>query len=543
MRASSPQNPLPAQNITNTISDKKLDEHQKRVIGQAVIRRKNFCIVGQAGTGKSTLVTALVNRFHEAAIRTQVVAMTGTAALNVRGRTIHGFAGFGHGKPSGIEDYLKFQPAVRDRLRNTQVLIIDEISMVDNEMFERLHRVFKKAKDNYLPFGGLQVIVVGDFCQLPPVKPFERCFECGQFRRKQYTNGVQALECSRFGSLHGVVYERDQWAFKAPCWNSMNFDYILLEHIHRQEDPRFQMLLHKSWKGTPFTVSEIDLLENHNVDVKNAVKLFSLNDGRDDCNNKNLGELDGIAHEYRCRDHFVQQHHDVPDLNDLNDFRVEDRRLRHITLKELAYHRYEAVVRLKKGMPVILTYNLNIDRGLVNGSQGVITRFKDYNALERPRVHYRCSNDEPQQATYMASLRQDQTQEFMDMNMRMSDDRRYPQIPIVKFHNCPDEIPIWPDCCITEHGFQKPHSLLMRTQVPLMAGWALTIHKAQGMTLESVEVDLSQCFSFGQTYVALSRGKALRGLKVKGLGQKSSGHAMSDEVKEFLQTYCGVEFD
>lgn len=185
-------------------------------------------------------------------------------------------------------------------------------------------------------------------------------------------------------------------------------------------------------------------------------------------------------------------------------------------------------------MPVILLNNINGDLGLVNGSQGVIVGFHEYDERELPRAQIRTQTFGSHQSTQLVTLRQEQILAFMKENRR-------PDLPVVKFNNHPDNVIIWPDCSIYERGFEQPYSLLMRTQVPLMAGWALTIHKAQGMTLDRAIIDLSDEFAFGQVYVALSRVRSLRGLKVKALGERMNA-AMSGEVREFLETKFGINF-
>ena len=107
------------------------------------------------------------------------------------------------------------------------------------------------------------------------------------------------------------------------------------------------------------------------------------------------------------------------------------------------------------------------------------------------------------------------------------------QLPVVKFSNG-QSITVFPDCCLTELDQAKPPSLLARTQIPLLAGWAMTIHKAQGMTMEKVIVDLTSAFLPMQAYVALSRAKNLAGLQV--IGDKFLGGGLVDNVvTEFLR--------
>ena len=120
--------------------------------------------------------------------------------------------------------------------------------------------------------------------------------------------------------------------------------------------------------------------------------------------------------------------------------------------------------------------------------------------------------------------------------------RRSTKLPVVKFNNYADMVTIYPDCSVKELGFKTPHSLLMRTQIPLLSGWALTIHKAQGMTLEKAIVQLGDCWQGGMAYVALSRVKTMDGLKVLDLTPTSMVHPLDDEVKTFLQVHFQANF-
>ena len=117
---------------------------------------------------------------------------------------------------------------------------------------------------------------------------------------------------------------------------------------------------------------------------------------------------------------------------------------------------------------------------------------------------------------------------------------RHQQWPIVEFTHKGQKkrIPIEANCYPTEVGDEPPvnlrYSLLSRTQIPLMAAWAMTVHKSQGMTLKKVEVDLSKNFEEGMAYVALSRATDLEGLRVISFPE-SAERGCNEEVREFLK--------
>jgi ATP-dependent DNA helicase PIF1 len=131
---------------------------------------RNIFYTGAAGTGKSVTTKAIVDSLQAAGKRVQVVASTGRAALNVGGTTTYAYLGIGLGASNkAMAHSEKIARASGQRFEDTDVLIIDEVSMIENNHFERIDRMLKAGRKSNLPFGGVQVIVTGDFCQLPPI--------------------------------------------------------------------------------------------------------------------------------------------------------------------------------------------------------------------------------------------------------------------------------------------------------------------------------------------------------------------------------------
>lgn len=507
----------------------ELDHDQKRVVDLASRKRKNICCVGGAGTGKSRTCEVIVNEFADTGIRVAIVAPSGTSAVNVRAQTLHSFFGLGASTNKGEKELVRrMKPTVRERISSHEVLIIDEISMVSYETFDRMDRLAKAAhNEQNKPFGGMQLIVFGDFCQLPPVKPYEHCFECGKKRElvspAKQKRGKKLPKVWQCPDHEGKIHHDDKmWAFKSAEWAKVDFVYTPLNQVHRQQDPTFLAVLANVRYGKPFTSREVELLNNHECDVTNAVELVPRRDEATRINRRQLERLAGVAHEYECQDDFMWKRDLHPELD----------HIKQNARRGLQEHPYEELVRLKQGQPVILQRNLNVKRGLVNGSQGVIDHFVDYNNADQQRGSSLEDGD-------ISILRTNHVKDFMRDQRR---NNLSTKIPVVRFNNYPDLVPILPDCSVEELGFKTPHSLLMRTQIPLLAGWALTIHKAQGMTLEKAIVQL-ECFTSGMAYVALSRVKTLKGLKVLDLTATSAVHPMDDEVKAFLQLNFGARFD
>ena len=516
----------------------RLDSDQKRVVDLAVRERMNICCVGGAGTGKSVTCETVVSEFATGRVRVNTVAPSGTAAVNVGAQTLHSFFGLGASTNIGIDDLVKrMKPTVRTRIDNTETLIIDEISMVSSETFDRMDRLAKAAREKPdKPFGGMQVIVLGDFCQLPPVKPHEHCFTCGKKRalvttgkRRRGGRVPKVWRCSE-NADHGDIPDGDKmWAFKSVAWRSMSFVYTPLTLVHRLQDPTFLNILANVRRGKPFTAGEIALLNNHQCDVKGAVELVTKRDEAMRINRNRLDKLPEVAQTYECQDDFIWQRDLHPELEWIKQIKHNSQNIS----TGLRDHPYEEIVELKQGQPVILQKNLNVQKGLVNGSQGIIHHFIDYNQADQQR---RNSLEEE----HISVLRSNHVRDFI-RDQRHNDHST--QLPVVKFNNYEEMVTIFPDCSVEELGHKTPHSLLIRTQIPLLAGWALTIHKAQGMTLEKATVQLGDCWQAGMAYVALSRVKTLKGLKVLDLTPTSMVHPVDDEVKTFLQHHFQENFN
>jgi len=441
-----------------------------------------------------------------------IVAPTGRAALNVGGCTFWRYAGWTPGmmrRP--MEAVLRgcHNKRTWERLNKTHVLVIDEISMMENFCFERLNRIMKEARADMgdKPFGGVQVVVCGDFCQLPPVQPMKYCLECGVQLQSISGYKKRCLE-------HGDFKLSDQWAFKSAAWRECNFLHVNLTEIHRQKDFQFIGILEKLRLGKQLDFIEKDLLKNHQSETDGAVKLYSKKDDVRKMNEREFNRLQSPILKYQCHDH-LQRNPAHEDLAPLEERDPEDGSL--IALNE---HRFERRTELRIGTVVVLLVNSSAGDGLVNGSQGVITGFDSSPSMK----------ELTETGGEYARLKQTLIRNFIH-------DGRLREWPVVRFLDGKEKT-IFPHCMVTELGPKEPWSLISRTQIPLMAAWAMTIHKAQGMTLKRVIVDLADTFETGHDYVALSRATGLEGLKVENLGMLDKG--INQQVKKFLEEKFGV---
>lgn len=187
-----------------------LSEEQRKVLNLVVEDNKSVFFTGSAGTGKSVLLREIIKtlrvKHKTQPDRVAVTASTGLAACNIGGVTLHSFAGIGLGKEEIPELVKKIKRNQKAKLRwmRTKVLIVDEISMVDGDLFDKLEGVARIVRNNGRPFGGLQLVITGDFFQLPPVP------DSGKVAR---------------------------FSFDAATWNTSIEHTIGLTQIFRQKDP------------------------------------------------------------------------------------------------------------------------------------------------------------------------------------------------------------------------------------------------------------------------------------------------------------------
>ena len=337
---------------------------------------RNVFYTGSAGTGKSTVLKAAVKRLKELGKRVYTVAPTGRAALDINGMTTWSYAGWtpaSHKKP--LERLVREAHGrlVWSRFDRTDVLIIDEISMVENHHLERLNQIMKSARENSKAFGGVQIVTLGDFCQLPPVLPFEYCIKCGEKTTSEKRGTL--YECAKCE----VVYnDSDKWAFESQAWEEADFDHIKLTTIHRQSDTEFIDILDKFRLGKPLSSSDKHTLLNHDSMTDNAVKLYPRNKSVKSLNDKELAKLTDSPKIFESSDDYQPRGEQAKVKN-----KVEQREK---ALNKLDQHRFEPRIVLKRKMQVVLLVNLDIENGLVNGSQGEIVGFQPCDPTTMPRV-------------------------------------------------------------------------------------------------------------------------------------------------------------
>jgi ATP-dependent DNA helicase PIF1 len=428
----------------------ELSKEQQYAYDQFVLGH-NLFITGPGGTGKTKLINHLVEYATDVGKRIQVCALTGCASLllGCNAKTIHSWSGIklARGSIEQIVEQVIRNKRAKKNWKSVKILVIDEVSMMSRKIFDALDAVARAVRGNPAPFGGLQVIFCGDFYQLPPV-PTANDPETGYF-----------------------CFESDQWSsvFRQE-------HHIELKTIFRQTDAKYIEILSQVRTGE-LTAENADILRQyvkrdydaHQYNDSVLTKLYPVCSRADYLNKILFDKLDETAIDFTTR-----KQRDCTTYADTNKQIEPDvlQDCRSLTKTEEEYELDQLIAntpcvskfQLKRGAAVMCTVNLDMERGICNGSQGVVVDF-------------------------------------------VGSDKR----PEVKFAN-------GITLAIGPHLWQSSdYPTLAISQIPLQLAWAMTIHKIQGATLARAQIDVGNViFEYGQTYVALSRIQSLDGLYLAG---------------------------
>lgn len=500
------------QNVTKTSLE--LTNEQKAVIDLIVNKRLNVFYTGSAGTGKSVVLREIVgqlkSRYGESAVA--VTASTGLAAVNVGGSTVNRFSGIGIGKGAAekLAAQVKRNKASAERWKRAKILIVDEVSMIDGRFLDKMDYVARRVR-NVLdrPFGGIQLVLTGDFFQLPPVPDRDP--------------GVS----------------KPIFCFESKVWREAIQKTICLTQVFRQQDNELVDILNSIRFGEikPDTSLKIKALARE-VDYSDGIEPTELYPTRREVevsNKRRLERLRGEVVEFLSEDLY----------------KASDQK--HVKLLESLMA--EKTLILKEEAQVMMIKN--VDETLVNGSLGKVLFFTTEPLYQKMRELYpatELSNSElvldmrlickcigvPESA-YTADIRQDINSRplarhdilklMLNIAAKESEKEKYPLIQFSTRTGFRYEL-------ITPHDFivdiPNEETSVSRRQLPLLLCWALSIHKAQGQTIDRLKVDLRKIFEAGQVYVALSRAVSKDRLQIVNFDPKKI--RANETVKTFYGT-------
>ena len=406
-----------------------MNKHKE--IFQGYLNEENIFITGPGGTGK----TYAIKQIYEHAIsnnkRICVTALTGVASvlLDCNATTIHSWSGIGISNKTETQIINKINRSkfYKHNWENTDILIIDEISMMSCKLFELLNKIGQVIRCNKKPFGGIQLIFSGDFFQLPPVKETVFCFESELFNN--------------------------------------TFDKIInLTKVFRQNDNTYKKLLINMRKGL-ISKKSIELLnskmvdENFDKNTTNITRLVPTKIKAFEINNYFINNIKDKKYIYKRT-----YKENSENLNKIEKIKLDlmsdiEKESEYNYIKESTLTEENLI--LKKGAYVMCIANLDLGLGIANGTTGTVV---DFTPEKLPIVQF---------------------------------DKH--KIVIAKKEWKSENVP----------GISI-------FQIPLILAWGITIHKAQGLTLDKAIIDIGKdLFEAGQMYVALSRIKSLEGVYLK----------------------------
>lgn len=316
---------------------------KQQFVFDSIINGNNVFLTGPGGTGKTALIKEIYNNIHKSK-NIQLTAMTGVAAIQLHetAKTLHSWAGIGLGDQS-INQYvtkIRSSKALLDKWKKIEILVIDEVSMLPDDLFDKLEEIARIIKQSTKSFGGIQILMSGDFYQLPPVK----------------SNSKFCFESDKFESLFSHK--------------------VILDSIFRQKDRVLVKILQNIRLGK-ITRSNIKTLQERLIKSDDHIKpviLMPKKSSVDEINTKNLSSIDSDSVIF-CR----------KILEDLEVNKEEENYLKLLSVaeysQELEFLEKSTViterVELKVGAQVMSIVNVEENEKLIisNGTQGVIKSF------------------------------------------------------------------------------------------------------------------------------------------------------------------------
>lgn len=394
-----------------------MNEKQKEAF-DLVTSRKNLFISGSAGTGKSFTLKYVQKWAWKNHINLALTSTSGNSALLIGGRTIHSYLSIGLARKTAeqlYEDVINKNPHTVRKINMLDVLVIDEISMMDHILFGKINSFLKLVRKNDLEFGGIQVLFMGDFCQLPPI------------------NG--------------------DYCFKSESWDKLNIETIMLTQIMRQNDSEF-----------------IDILEELRwgkctADIRRKLKQLKNTIFPDD------GILPTVLYSKNV---------DVDNINSSEYSNLlksnPDRKIFKTTTSNKYWSqslKIPETVDVCVDAQVMVTWNIDLDNNIANGSRGVVIGFS------KNSVNIKLISGDIVNIPYVT---------IDDQNM-----------------SC--------------------------TFMPLKLAWATTIHRSQGQSIDRLIINIQDVWENGQAYVAISRARDMKYIKIEGDVKSKCFKCSADVIK------------
>jgi len=436
--------------------------------------QNNLFLTGEAGTGKSTLL----QNFRKTTEKNIVVlAPTGVAALNVQGQTIHSFCAFG--PDITLKKVKKLGPSSGKfkLLQKLNTIVIDEISMVRADLLDcvdKFLRINGPAQD--APFGGLQMVFIGDLYQLPPVD-------------------------KDFGADNALIKEyASPYFFDSRAYKNADFNFVELKTVYRQKEQLFLEVLN-AVRNNAATPGHLETL-NQRVHAQNdrfifekfSIYLTPTNKRAGTVNNYFLERIEYPVKIYTGSARGSFEGRELP--TDLN-------------------------LQVKVGAQIMMLNNDQRKRW-VNGTMGKIVRIE--------KQDNNISSDFAYESEFMESEiipREENNPDLIIVELETGE--------IVQVEPYTWEMFQF----MLNKNTQSVDSKIVGSymQYPFKLAWAVTIHKAQGKTFDKVYVDLSTgTFAHGQLYVALSRCRTLRGLTLRRPIYPAD-IILDNRIVEFMQSF------
>lgn len=401
---------------------------------QAICRGENVFIHGKAGTGKSSFITKIL---RPRLSHTAYVTCTNIAALNIQGQTIYRFLSATPDtifKPISRWEPLRREEAIAS-ISSIKTLVIDEVSMLHRRVFEALDKRLREIKGSPRPFGGMQLVLIGDLFQLPPIDEDNQ-------------------KTARF-------------FFSSEIYSQLDIRFFELQKVYRQTDVAFAQALDVLRAGEGNVEQAVEFINSHSAQLRPAYApcLYPYRAAVEARNKKELAGLPGPStclHADYNPPWAWKNEADLPAPKDLE---------------------------IKPNAPIIFLAN-DPAGNFVNSDVGIFLQ-----------VEYG-------QFVSIFNARTKQT------------------VLVAPY--------TWYQTKLTEYGEQVKNPKVFYRQYPFQLAYAVTIHKAQGLTLEGACINFGKrTFEAGQAYVALSRVKQVSGLYLEK-PLKAQDFKVADEVKDFL---------